>query len=163
MHYTLTANYGVPDWYDHAPLSAYWQGKVNEAKAAPGVGATPGKVIAELTFGFWVDLVKHNNHRALWVGKKLNKAFPNAGGLTHRNIHDRLKITQRLRNRISHHERVLTSGNTLYTGFDFLTLAELIEVADWICADTAGWIRTRFRFVDAQQILADVSTLGLPL
>jgi hypothetical protein len=99
----------------------------------------------------------------MWVGKKLNKAFPNASGRTHRDIHDRLKIAQRLRNRISHHERVLTSGNTLYTGFDFLTLTELVEVADWICTDTAGWIRTRFRFADAQQILTDVSALGFPL
>ena len=80
MHYTLAANYGVPDWYDRAPLSPHWRGKVNEAKTASGVRATPGKVIAELTFGFWVDLVKHNNHRVLWVGKKLNKAFPNASG-----------------------------------------------------------------------------------
>jgi len=65
MHYTLAANYGVPDWYDRAPLSPHWRGKVNEAKTASGVRATPGKVIAELTLGFWVDLVKHNNHRLL--------------------------------------------------------------------------------------------------
>ena len=52
MHYTLAANYGVPDWYDRAPLSPHWRGKVNEAKTASGVRATPGKVIAELTLWF---------------------------------------------------------------------------------------------------------------
>ena len=118
---------------------------------------------SQFTFGFWVDLLKHNNHRALWVGRKLHRAFPNVTGRTHRDIHDRLKITQRLRNRISHHERVLTSSNTLYTGFDFLTPGELMEVADWICVDTAGWIRTRFRFAMAAEILAEVSALGFIL
>ena len=120
-------------------------------------------MIAELTFGFWVELVKQHNHRTLWVGKKLHRAFPNASGRTRGYIHDRLKVAQRLRNRISHHERVLTSRNTTYTGFDFLTLAELLEIADWVCTETAGWIRTRFRFAEAQQILANVSALGFSL
>ena len=163
IHATLTASYGTDIWYDYAPLTAHWQGKLRKAKTEAGSGATPGKVIAELTFGFWVELLKHNNHRALWVGKNLHRAFPNARGRNHRYIHDRLKITQRLRNRISHHERVLTSRNTMYTGFDFLTLAELLEIVDWVCPYTADWIRTHFRLAGAQQVLADVRALGFPL
>jgi hypothetical protein len=127
------------------------------------VQATAGKVIAELTFGFGVELVKQQNHRTLWVGQKLHRAFPKATGRNRGYIHERLKVAQRLRNRISHHERVLTSANTLYTGFDHLTFDELLEIADWVCADTACWIETRFRFSAAQQILVDVDMLSFTL
>jgi hypothetical protein len=51
-HHALTTSFGSPTWYDVAPLSGYWQDKVSKAKARPGVGGTPGKVVAELTFGF---------------------------------------------------------------------------------------------------------------
>jgi hypothetical protein len=89
-HHALTASFGTPAWYDIAPLSGYWIDQIDKAKHKPGVGGIPGKVVAELTFGFWVDLLQGGNHRSLWVDRKLNKAFPNAG--RHRkHIHDRLK------------------------------------------------------------------------
>ena len=163
IHAALTLSYGQDTWYDTAPLIPYWQGKVNDAKTKVGTGATAGKVVAELTFGFWVDLLKQQNHWSLWVGRKLHSAFPNAKGCTRKQIHERLKISQRLRNRISHHERVLTSASTLYTGYDYLTLAELIEIAEWICTDTADWIRTRFRYAEARQLLVNVKALGFML
>jgi hypothetical protein len=66
-------------WYDAVPLTPYWKDQLQKAKAKPGA-RKPGKVIAELTLGFWVDLLKADNHRVLWVDKKLNAAFPNAVG-----------------------------------------------------------------------------------
>jgi hypothetical protein len=77
-HHALTASFGTPTWYDIAPLSGYWVDQLGKAKQKPGVGAVPGKVVAELTFGFWVDLLQGGNHRSVWVDRKLNKAFPNA-------------------------------------------------------------------------------------
>ena len=114
-HHALTASYGTPTWYEIAPLSTYWQDQLVAAKVKPGAAGKPGKVVAELTFGFWVDLLKSQNHMSLWVGRGLHKAFPNAR--RHRRlIHERLKSIQLLRNRISHHEPVLTAANALYNG-----------------------------------------------
>ena len=42
----------------------------------PNAKAKPG--VAELTFGFRIDLLKHSNHMPLWVDRKLHTAFPNS-------------------------------------------------------------------------------------
>jgi hypothetical protein len=64
-HIALTARYGTAAWYDVAPLSHYWQDQVAKAKAKPGAAGKPGKIIAELTFGFWVQLLSKPNHNRL--------------------------------------------------------------------------------------------------
>jgi hypothetical protein len=161
-HHALTASYGTPTWYDLAPLSPYWRDQLANAKAKPGVARRPGKVVAELTFGFWVDLVQNANHRSFWVGQKLHVAFPNAH--RHRRlIHDRLKAIQLLRNRISHHEPVLTATNALYNGNSVITLPDLLECAGWVCLDTAQWMRAKFRYAEAEAILRQVATMGILL
>jgi hypothetical protein len=173
-HYALTSSYGTALWYDSPPallpLSPYWRDKINEAKrnrtliSPQGAVIVPssGKVIAELTFGFWVDLLKSANHRSLWVGRKLNAAFPNAR--RHRSlVHERLKAIQLLRNRISHHEPVLTSGNVLYTGDGVIALSEVLECIEWVCAETAAWIKTSFRYGEAERILRDVAAMRISL
>ena len=107
-----SVGYEGPSWHQYAPLTQYWRDEVEAAKLKPGVGNRPGKVIAELTFGFWVDLLQSQNHRSLWVERKLNKAFPHAKR-DRGQIHRRLKEIQLLRNRISHHERIITSSNVV--------------------------------------------------
>lgn len=161
-HLALAASYGTPAWYDLVPLSPHWQKQLQDAKIKHGVAATPGKLLAEFTLGFWVDLLKSANHRRLWFDKKLYMAFPNA----HRPraaIHQRLKAIQLLRNRISHHEPVLTASNTLYNGDAFLTLPEVLECVEWVCTDTAQWIKAHFRYADAERILRDVTAMNISL
>lgn len=158
-HCALTASYGGPDWYDRAPLSSYWTDRVKKAKN--GVGATtPGNVVADLTFGFRVELLSKRNQNVLWVGRRLKTAFPNTT-LSRKIIHERLKAIQQLRNRISHHERVLTSSKKLYAGHGSITLPELVECVEWVCTDTAHWMRTQFRYGEAERILSGVSAMGL--
>jgi hypothetical protein len=161
-HYALSAGYGTPTWYDLAPLSSYWHDQLTAAKSKPGVAGKPGKVIAELTFGFWVDLPKMKNHRSLWVNRKLNAAFPNTR-FTRDVIHTRLKAIQLLRNRISHHEPVLTSGNVVYNGDTTLSLSDLLECVEWVCLETAQWIKAAFRYADAEQILRTVAAMKISL
>jgi len=86
----------------------------------------PGKVIAELTFGFWVDLLQSQNHRSLWVDRKLNKASPFAKR-KRRQIHGRLREIQLLRNRIFHHEGIITSSKVVYNGNGCPILRALCE------------------------------------
>ena len=63
-----------PSWHEYAPLSTYWRDQVDRAKLKPGVGNRPGKVISELTFGFWVDILQSQNHMPL--GSFANSAGP---------------------------------------------------------------------------------------
>jgi hypothetical protein len=163
MDYRLKDSYVRDDWYEVAPLTPYWRDQVNNAKDkvrdAAGV-ALPGKVIAELTFGFWVDLTGNRYNNPLWLGQRLSAAFPNTTK-PRQEIHTRLKEVQRLRNRISHHERILTSRNRLYNGSRvFLTLDEVLECIHWVCADTADWLRRRFRYAAAQGILNRIVSIG---
>jgi len=127
-HHALTESYQRAVWYDAAPLSVYWQDRIAKAKSKPGATGKPGKVIAELTFGFWVELLQASNHRALWVNQKLNRAFPNAVGKTRSDIHERLKAIHLLRNRLSHHEPILTAANGVYNGNLILPLPQLVLV-----------------------------------
>ena len=159
-HYALSATYGTPAWYTSAPLSNYWQAEIAAAlKKAAGV---PGKVVAALTFGFWVDLTSKSNNNTLWVGRGLRNAFPNTSW-PRDEIHARLKTVQRLRNRVFHHEPVLTSGNTLYAGFDFITVPELVECVEWTCTETAQWMRAQPRYGEAQRILAEINASRISL
>ena len=182
-HHALTASFGTPYWYegpptpgygmpppgahgpawhDHAQLSPYWMDQISKAKKKPGVGSNPGKLIAELTFRFWVDLIQAGNHRKLWVDRKLNVAFPNAR--RHRQlVHERLTAIYLLRNRIAHHEPVLTSNNGLYTGDGIIFLPQVLECVEWVCADTAQWMRTALHYVEAEQILRHVAGMGVCL
>ena len=119
-------------------------------------------MIAELTLGFWVELLSKRHHNDLWVSRKLFMAFPNTS-LNRGTIHGRLKIIQLLRNRISHHEPVLTSSNSIYPGYGLITLAELLECVEWICRDTNAWMKTQFRYAAAVQILSDVNKMAVSL
>ena len=158
-HHALTASFASPAWFDVASLGSYWADQIARAKLNPGAAGKPGKVVAELTLGFWVDLVKDSNHWPLWVNSKLHTAFPHAK--RHRKFaHERLKIIQRLRNRVAHHEPVLTSRNTLYTEGDYITTPELLECAEWVCTDAGQWMKTHFRYAEARRTLSEVNAMG---
>jgi hypothetical protein len=34
---------------------------------------------------------------------------------------------------------------------------------EWICTDTAQWIKTQFGYAEADRILAEVNTIGISL
>ncbi len=161
MHHDLTAGYKTEHWYDTAPLTPYLTIKVNEAKRrAGGSPASAGKVVAELSFGLWTDLAAHRNHWLFWV-PHLHKSFPNAP-VRRPIIHGRLEDIRRLRNRIAHHEPILTSQNTVYVGHGkYLALSQIDECVGWVCADTAAWLKARSRFDLAVSILARVHATGI--
>jgi hypothetical protein len=164
LHHTLTDAYQTQEWYDHAPLSVYHQDKfIRKAKQEAGPNASPGKVIAELTFGFWTDLTAHNYHWTLWVPNNLARAFPNAA-VPRKHIHRRLETIRWLRNRIAHHEPILTSQNRVYAGHQrFISLPELEECGHWVCSHMAGWLKREFRYTPAAEILSKVNAMGVNL
>lgn len=165
MHEVLTVKYGTPKWYGPAgaPLSRYGKDKVTEAvHAAGGPGAAPGKVVAELMFGFWTDLAAHRYHWTLWQ-PCLVRAFPGVR-LARPMIHARLDLIRKLRNRIAHHEPVLTSGRLLNAGAGLsLSMNELVGCGGWIAPEIEAWLKTSFRFDRAVAVLEKVAKSGIAL
>jgi len=58
---------------------------------------------------------------------------------------------------------VLTAANALYTGDGVITLAEVLECIEWVCADTARWIEAEFHYAEAERILRTVAALNISL
>ena len=160
MHDQLTAHYRTPRWYTVAPLSAYSQDKIRAAiRDAGGPNASPGKVVAELMFGFWTDLAAQRYHWTLWQ-PCLGGAFPSVK-LARPIIHRRLEDIRWLRNRVAHHEPILTAAGSLYAGHQrTISFEQLAECGDWIAPALGGWVRGYFRFTQATTIVNAVAISG---
>jgi hypothetical protein len=105
---------------------------------------TQGKVVAELTFGFWRFLCTAPYFTSLWV-PVLAAAFPNhpAAGdprQVRADIDDRVQRVHFLRNRVAHHEPIHHRDlNRDHEG--------MIDVLRWICTDTSQWATSTSRSV----------------
>ena len=103
-----------------------------------------GKVIAELSFGFWRYLCKPPYLTSLWV-PAVAAAFPlhPSAGDPRRirvQVEDRMQRLHFLRNRIAHHEPIhLRNLSRDY--------ADLLELMGWMCSDCRAWIDTTSRTV----------------
>lgn len=107
-------------------------------RAAGGVTGSlppPGKVIAELPFGFWRYLSVKRHDQRLWI-PYLHKAF--RPGIARRAVDEPIKRLHRLRNRVAHHEPLLNIDLRARCD-DVLTLAGLIlpELRSYIAATTS--------------------------
>jgi hypothetical protein len=137
---------------------------VGNAKEKLQPAASPGKVIAELTFGFWPSTVTKRFHTKLWV-PSLHKAFPHAR-VPRKIIHLRLETIRHLRNRIAHHEPILTSRNEVYTGFPskpYIALPMLLECVEWVSIEAALWLKAQSRYRQAMDLLLEVNKKGIAL
>ncbi len=66
-----------------------------------GSSATPGKVIAELSFGFWRNLTTASHEKSVWV-PYLHHAYPK--GTNRADVDRIIGNINTARNRIAHHE-----------------------------------------------------------
>ena len=101
-----------------------------------------GKVIAELSFGFWRYLCEPPYLTSLWV-PALASSFPlhpSAGNprQVRTEVADRMQRLHFLRNRIAHHEPIHRRNLSR-------DHANLLELAGWICSDCHAWIATNSR------------------
>ena len=101
-----------------------------------------GKVLTELSFGFWQHLCTARYLTTLWV-PALAAAFPHHPGPAHParvrvGVYDRMQRLHYLRNRIAHHEPI--HQRNLERDH-----AELLEIIRWICPDSHTWAKTASR------------------
>ena len=106
---------------------------------------TPGRVVAELSFGFWVSILGPRYETTLWR-PALRHAFPNRPrGVERKQVQGTLNVVRRLRNRIAHHERILH-----WTNLDEQH-AEIIEAIHWISPELAELANKIDRFSHTRQ------------
>jgi hypothetical protein len=142
VHITLTSAFQSDRWYDSLPFSwlPYERRAIQRAKGqlySRKKQITPGRIIAELTLGFWCGLTGKPYSTTLWI-PHLYKAFPNKR-LGRKDAYKRLNNIRELRNRIAHHECILH--------FDLQAeYANILDTVDWICPITSSWIEMQSSF-----------------
>lgn len=92
----------------------------------------PRKVVAELTFGFWVYLTDPNLEHTLWI-PALHKAFLPNKPPKRADLNRDLEKLRQLRNRVAHHEPIFMMNLVLLHRL-------LCEVTKRLCPDTAHWM-----------------------
>lgn len=146
LHRQLTERYG-PAWYDHprAGLDRGAMGRIADAEsklARDGHGDEAPRIVATLSFGFWVSLLgpggrteagrKANYEMTLWR-PALRGAFAHRARLTRRQAHHPLNVLRILRNRVAHHEPIFARDLTA-------DHERILDVAGWISPAVRTWI-----------------------
>jgi hypothetical protein len=144
MHDAIAAKYANTAWYDIAGLLerddrkqlAVAKQKLSDAAVKQRVAAarmlTPGRIVAELPFGFWTSLLNspYETNRAFWP-QLVVPVFPHAprARRTRRTLAERAHRIRILRNRISHHEPIWASPRLVQTHSDILAMISWINPA----------------------------------
>lgn len=99
-----------------------------------GKDITRSRVVAGVSFGFWAGLFA-KEYEELWR-QRLRDAFPH-GAVTRKDLTEPLRLIQRMRNRLAHHDSLLTQAVERRVT-DMLRIAALIdpEAAVWIEAQS---------------------------
>ena len=152
VHRELTARCGSDAWYDspRARLTPWQQDKVAEAKTTLHRNRkplTPGRIIAELTFGFWTGFF-NNAHARTGIGSFLSKnAFPYAPATEQyqTKLDKRWLEIRDLRNRVFHHERILH-----WRDLDARHQA-ILEIISWISPELHDLAKALDRFASLRK------------
>src|SRR5262249_1416017 len=135
--------FGEPVWYLdpgrvlHA-RAGYAVQEARDRATQEGRVETPGRVVAELSLGFWRYLLTTYYDGTLWRDT-LYRAFP--GQARRRVVHDAAKVVHRCRNRIAHQEPIF---NKPVADIRFTALA----LVGWICPVSREWIERHCRTLD---------------
>lgn len=140
MHAQLAADFGRPEWFDILKLEPEQVAMLRKAKdslAREGKPLDAGRIVAELSFGFWTGLTGPR-YDVLWRDH-LVKIFPRRP-VQRVEVQKRLSSIRKLRNRIAHHEPILFSGRLhKYAN-------QIFDTISWMSPITARWVRSNSSF-----------------
>ena len=153
VNYQVSSHFTNPNWIirekngfmsDPSLNSSHFFLKNSVAKAErairrKGGTVTPGKIIAEQSFGFWTSLFDTHHYRL--IGGVVIHCFPRKPAHVNRNtLNQKLNRIREFRNRIYHNEPVCFIGNTI--GFTDATniKQEIYELLEWIDADLTEYV-----------------------
>lgn len=104
---------------------------------------TSGRIIAELSFGFWTSLFDARYEMTLW--KNLRLVFPACPKIIRqrKNISSKLNGIRKLRNRIFHQEAISWDVSVIKSYKN-----EISEGIQWLDRDLLNWSEDLFRIDD---------------
>lgn len=147
LHDALTARHQrlgrTGQWYDDPAreLSQHARDDISRARQRlqrAGAPLLPGKIVAELGFGFWRFLLARRYTASLWPA--LRPAFPYLPGSDRRLLEAPVARLHVLRNRVAHHEPLLTEPlGDRYT--------DLLDVVGFVHPQLRGWLDTHNRLL----------------
>jgi len=112
LHNAITKSFQTEYWFEMSFLHEREREQVNQAKDSlrkEKKDITPGRMVAELSFGFWTSLfdVRYEHGQVLWP-KLLKPTFPflPKGQRTRQYLSRELNRIRLLRNRIFHYEPI---------------------------------------------------------
>jgi len=134
----LKSAYG-PNWYDNQSIA--WtqplSNAVREAKAKvirKKPNFVPSDIVAALMLGFWTGLLEKRYDRTLWRFHLYHCFTVKPANFTRKMAHTELESIRRLRNRIAHHEPLIS----LRLDDEYRRLCDVLA---WLCPDTADWMK----------------------
>lgn len=113
LHRSLVAHFQRPDWYDVITGLPQWQqdqlAVARNQLLKGNKPLTPGRMVAELHFGFWTGFFNKSQARTGLGHALAASAFPHAPRTERdlRKLDARWKRIRDLRNRVFHHERII--------------------------------------------------------
>jgi len=143
VHNIMITKLGTPTWYDIFEWEESERNAIQEAKAKISLKSlplTPGRIVSELTFGFWVKLTASPYERKLWFSH-LHPIVPPT--VRRKPFHGRLMEFKTLRNRIAHHERIIGRARDLPTEYQ-----NIIEVIGWLNPEIQSWVKHKNCFTE---------------
>lgn len=108
-------------WFQPESVSQIRKAR-SRANSGPVMNPPIGKVVAELTFGFWVRMYSRHYEASLWT-PALRHGFP--AGVSRGRVHNELATLNKLRNRVAHHEVVFSGDHQRW-------LATIERVLTWL-------------------------------
>jgi hypothetical protein len=153
VHLTLTNRYGVEEWWDephtlHRNQYAHVARIRQDYLSTYGTPITPGRMVAALSFGFWVIVLSGPHISQIWRWKRfrlVDQAFPYRAGTDLRDIYRRFNDIRLLRNRVMHHERIFDRPDLRQEH------ANIHQALGWISPDLHAGIDVVDRFVEVHQ------------
>jgi len=151
IHNAMSALCGADTWYDTATLTPWGYQQVGDAKqkiAKAGKPVTPGRVVAELHFGFWTSMFEdHYERDSPFLPAGIKKVFPQLVKSLHnrKGIKARLERIRQLRNRVFHHERIIHWKDLPDQH------AGIIETLGWVSPELSEMVLKLDRFLETHK------------
>ncbi|MCM1264964.1 MAG: Abi family protein [Candidatus Gastranaerophilales bacterium] len=126
-------------------------------KEYPKKNYTIGKVIANLTFGFWTNLCSKRYNARIWTKKGcFQGVFSNYPSNLQQQIHlvsNKLRSIRKLRNRIFHYEPILKDPALLLNKYN-----EILELINYLPHNNPAILKNTSNFLDVYNRIVESNT-----
>lgn len=155
VHTALTNHFKSEQWFLEPGFLLQWQAdEVRRAMRTLAKHQKPrdaGRIIAELSFGFWGSMFNRPYEELVWHADKarlLKMVFPGIPRSlrTRQAIWDRIERIRRLRNRVFHYEPVWNRGDL------GARHREIVEALSWISVELAEILALSDRFDQVEHL-----------